>query len=314
MELRHIRYFLAVAEQASFTRAAQVVHVTQSTLSHQVQQLEQELGYKLFDRCGRTVSLTRAGEAFLPGARRAIRELDNAIRAVKGAASGLTGEMALLIGAHVFATDILPFCLSEFARRASSVQIIVHESLSELFMNDLMKGNYDFGIGEEGFSAERSEFEPLYSEEFGLTVSRDHPMAKRKRLRMIELHRLPIVLPSRELAARRIFDSCLQSVGAQPTVVAELNLIGTLYEVARWSKTHAVLSPDSQVGDDLVFIPIDDPKPERVVGVHWKAESPQSRLFVDIVHQVIATMNVKKLPRWGRMRPCSSHMEGSAAN
>ena len=98
MELRHIRYFLAIAEHASFTRAAQVVHVTQSTLSHQVQQLEQELGYRLFDRCGRTVTLTSAGEAFLPGARCAIRELDNAIRAVRGAGRGLTGEMTLLIG------------------------------------------------------------------------------------------------------------------------------------------------------------------------------------------------------------------------
>ncbi len=314
MELRHIRYFLAIAEHASFTRAAQVVHVTQSTLSHQVQQLEQELGYRLFDRCGRTVTLTRAGEAFLPGARCAIRELDNAIRAVKGAAGGLTGKIALLIGAHVFATDILPFCLSEFARSASCVQISVHESLSQMFRDDLMKGDYAFGIGEEDPASRCSGFEPLYSEEFGLTVSREHPMAKRKRLRMIELHRLPVVLPSREIAARRIFDDCLQLVGAQPTVVAELNLIDTLYEVARWTKTHAVLAADSQVGDDLVFIPIDDPKPERIVGVHWKVESAQCRLFVDIVHRVIATMDVKKLPRWARMRPCVSRMEASSAN
>src|SRR4249920_3677141 len=95
MELRHLRYFVALAEYLSFTRAAQRVHVTQSTLSHQIRQLEEELGQPLFDRIGRKVVTTEAGELFLGFATRALKEVDHGIAMLKPAGSGLTGEVRI---------------------------------------------------------------------------------------------------------------------------------------------------------------------------------------------------------------------------
>jgi len=79
VELRHLRYFLALSERLNFTRAAAAVHVTQSTLSHQISRLEDELGQRLFDRAERRVTITAAGELFLPKAVKALAEIDSGI-------------------------------------------------------------------------------------------------------------------------------------------------------------------------------------------------------------------------------------------
>src|SRR4051812_39244804 len=84
MELRHLRYFAALSEQLSFTRAADKVHITQSTLSHQIKQLEDEIGLRLFDRLGKRVAMTEAGEMLLARVNKALQEIDDGIRTVKG--------------------------------------------------------------------------------------------------------------------------------------------------------------------------------------------------------------------------------------
>lgn len=302
MELRHIRYFLAIVEHSSFTRAAHLVNVTQSTLSHQIHQLENEIGYRLFDRVGRSVTLTKAGKAFLPGATRALSEINSAIRSVKDAAGELSGEVRLLIGTHAFALAILPNCLEQFRSEEPAVGVIVKEILSRHFISAMRSGDHDLGIAEEEPCEAPLSFEPLYNEEFGLTVSREHPLARRKRIRMVELHRLPLVLPSIEIAARRVLDKCLQSVGAEPNIVAELSHIDTLQEVARWSKTSAVFCPDPIDSDDLVFIPIEDPKPQRIIGFYWKKETPLARMLADSIRHFVLIRNLGARSRGPRVR------------
>src|SRR5213592_727938 len=95
MELRHLRYFDALAETLNFTRAAERLHVTQSTLSHQIKQLEEELGTLLFDRIGKRVALTEAGDEFLHHATRALREIDLGLGALRQNASDVSGELRI---------------------------------------------------------------------------------------------------------------------------------------------------------------------------------------------------------------------------
>ena len=126
MELRHLRYFAALAEQLSFTVAAQKVHVTQSTLSHQIRQLEEELGCRLFEREGRRVTMTEAGELFLERVRNALREVDEGVSTVRFAAEEMTGVVR--IGAtHTFNLHIIPRCVSLFLDRHPSVRVDVLE-------------------------------------------------------------------------------------------------------------------------------------------------------------------------------------------
>ena len=101
MELRHLRYFVALAETLSFTRAAERVHVTQSTLSHQIRQLEEQIGQPLFDRIGKKVVTTEAGELFLAFAARALKEVDLGLAMLQPGGGGLSGPPAHRRDAHL---------------------------------------------------------------------------------------------------------------------------------------------------------------------------------------------------------------------
>src|SRR5512140_999207 len=126
MELRHLRYFVAVAECLSFTRAAERVHVTQSTLSHQIRQLEEEIGQALLDRIGKRVRLTEAGETFLGYASKALHEVDQGLSDLKRAGDQLSGEVR--IGATgTFNIGFVPECLALFLQRNPTVKVTVEE-------------------------------------------------------------------------------------------------------------------------------------------------------------------------------------------
>ena len=124
MELRHLRYFVSLAEYLSFTRAAERVHVTQSTLSHQIRQLEDEVGQPLFERIGKKVVTTEAGELFLGFAERALKEVDHGIAMLKQQprGGGLTGVVR--IGAtHTFNIGLIPECVALFLARHPTVRV-----------------------------------------------------------------------------------------------------------------------------------------------------------------------------------------------
>lgn len=193
MELRHLRYFTALAECLNFTRAAERVHVTQSTLSHQIRQLEEEVGHELFDRIGRRVLLTEAGETFLGYASKALREVDQGLGELKRAAGALTGEVR--IGAtHTFNLGFVPECLAAFLARHPTVKISVEELAADAIAQRLLEGTLDVGIAYQPAEPGRLWFEPLYSEEMVLVVGAGHALASRRRVRMVELHRQPLVM------------------------------------------------------------------------------------------------------------------------
>ena len=121
IELRHLRYFLAVAEAAHFTKAASILHVTQPTLSHQIRQLEGQLNLALFDRIGRRVKLTAAGEVLLPHARRVLRELDEAQSALSELHGLKRGELKVGIVQTVNAC-VIPEIVARFSAAHSGIQ------------------------------------------------------------------------------------------------------------------------------------------------------------------------------------------------
>src|SRR5450432_2591376 len=164
MELRHLRYFVALAEYLSFTRAAERVHVTQSTLSHQIRQLEEEVGQPLFDRIGKKVVTTEAGELFLAFASRALKEVDAGMAMLKPGGDGLTGQ--LHIGAtHTFNIGLIPECVALFLERHPTVQVRVEELAADEIGARLHAGELDIGIAYRPNGPTDLWFEPLYNEE-----------------------------------------------------------------------------------------------------------------------------------------------------
>src|SRR5690606_32009487 len=208
----------------NFTRAAERVHVTQSTLSHQISQLEDEIGQRLFDRGGKRVVLTEAGESFLAYATRALAVIDQGLSELKQAATPMTGTVR--IGTTpTFNLGFLPDCVALFLRQNPTVKIVIKELTGDDITNGLKAEQLDVGIGYRAEQQEGISFEPLFNEELALIVAPDHPLAKRKRLRMAELHHESLVLLPPGFSTRRLLDECLNAAGAKPNIIAEMTTI-----------------------------------------------------------------------------------------
>jgi LysR family cyn operon transcriptional activator len=275
MELRHLRYFVALAECLSFTRAAERVHVTQSTLSHQIRQLEEELGHPLFDRIGKRVLLTEAGETFLGYASKALQEVDHGLSHLMRAGDELSGEVR--IGATgTFNIGFVPECLAMFLKRHPTVKVTVDELAADAIAQRLIDATLDVGIAYQPSDPTHLWFEPLYTEEMVLVVARTHPLAQRKRVRMVELHRQSLVLLPRDFATRTMLDECFRSCGAEPVIAAEMNTIAPIVGLVARTQLAAIVSSHAvQPRDDVCVIPLESPTPVRSPGMLWRRDAKQ---------------------------------------
>jgi LysR family cyn operon transcriptional activator len=307
MELRHLRYFMALSEELNFTRAASKVHVTQSTLSHQIKQLEGEIGQLLFEREGRRVVMTSAGESLLLRLGDVLHTIDDSVRAAKGVTAALTGTLHIAT-TPTFNASLMPGCVATFLERQSAVRVIVTELLAKSVEAEIASGRIDIGIGYSPTRRDDLSFEPLYIEEMVLVVSARHPLASRRRLRLAELHDQPLVLNTYQAVTRLMLDERLASVNAQPLVVAEIDAIQPTLDLVARSRIGAIVSEHVVVDvAGLRVIPLEDPTPLRTPGVLWKTETAGSnarRSFVALVRQTIAQRKMK-VPARARGRQAS---------
>lgn len=288
MELRHLRYFVALADCLNFTRAAERVHVTQSTLSHQIRQLEDEVGQQLVERSGRRVALTPPGELFLESARRALAEMDQALGAMKDTDSAFGGEIR--IGTtHTFNLRFIPECVAAFLTRHPTARVQVMELAADQIASGLQEGSLDLGISYQPADVANLWFEPLYSEEMALVVGLRHPFAQRRRVRMVELHRLPIVTLPASYATRLMLDGCFRACGAEPLVAAEMNTVAPMLALAERTQIGAIVAANAvPEGMNLKVVPLESPTPVRTPGILWKRggrQSTQLRAFSAIVRK-----------------------------
>jgi LysR family cyn operon transcriptional activator len=277
MELRHLRYFVALADCLSFTRAAERTHVTQSTLSHQIRQLEEEIGQPLFERIGRRVVTTEAGELFFGFALRALREVDQGIAMLKPGGGNLTGQVR--IGAtHTFNIGLIPECVALFLARHPTVQVRVEELAADQIAAGLHAGDLDIGIAYRPTGPTDLWFEPLYNEEMVLVVGDHHPLAGRKRIRMVELHQQRLVLLPGYFATRALLEECFKASGAEPVVVAEMSTVAPMLGLLLRMEIGAIVAlnavPAAMSG--LQMIPIESPTPIRTPGLLWRQDAAQA--------------------------------------
>ncbi len=289
MELRHLRYFSALAGSLNFTRAAERLHVTQSTLSHQIKQLEDELGTPLVDRGGKRVALTEAGEAFLHHTTLALQEIDRGLGALREDSQSTAGE--LRIGSTpTFNMGFIPDCIASFHQRYPRYKVVVEELAADVIAARLQQGLLDLGIAYRPALPGSLQFEPLYNEEMVLAVSETHPLARRKRVRMVELHRLPMVLLPGSFATRQMLDECLRSCGAEPHVVVEMNALAPIMGLVAKTQLASIIAANAVPADAGVrLVRLESPTPSRTPGMLWSLPmrpSPAVRAFSGIVRKI----------------------------
>ena len=199
MELRHLRYFLAVGEALNFTKAAARLRVAQPALSRQIQDLEDEIGVDLLHRSSRGVTLTAEGKLFLKEVRELLKHADESIERVRALARGEYGE--LHIGyAPVPSTEILPPTLAAFQKAVPRVKVLLHDLSSDELIAGLRNGTLELAIMVEpiGEQTVGIEFEVLRTEGLCVAMSAAQPLARLKSIPLERLAGEPIVGLSRK--------------------------------------------------------------------------------------------------------------------
>ncbi|OZI60596.1 LysR substrate-binding domain-containing protein [Bordetella genomosp. 11] len=288
MELRHLRYFIALAGSLNFTRAAERVHVTQSTLSHQVRQLEDEVGQPLFERIGKRVVMTPAGESFLAYASRALKEVDMGLGELKRDSASMIGEVR--VGTtHTFNLEFIPDCVARFLQDSPAVRVIIEELPADAIALQLDAGKLDFGVAYRPESPSALQFEPWFNEELVLVVGQHHPLAARRRLRVIELHREPLVLLPASFSTRRLLDECFAAAGAEPAIIAEMNSVAAMLGLAARMQVGTIaVAGATALHRALRTIPLENPTPMRTPGLlfnNGRPQSPASRAFAALLRR-----------------------------
>ena len=180
MELRHLRYFIAVAEEENVTRAAARLHISQPPLTRQIHDLEDEIGVALFDRKGKTIRLTRAGGIFLKEARQVLQRVEDAVKRARN----VSGEkIEFRIGYAPSPTvEVLPTLLKEFEHRFPNVNVTVHDSSSPEMLAGLRSGQLHAAVMMEPAKAAARgiSFIELREYRVGLAVDAKHALAKRR--------------------------------------------------------------------------------------------------------------------------------------
>lgn len=269
MELRTLRYLLAVAEEGHFTRAAERCFVSQPALSQQIRKLEDELGEVLLDRSTTPVRLTAAGEVVVAHARRILAELE-AMRVALDELQGLQ-QGNLTVGAvQTVQAYLIPYAVATFTRRYPGVRLQVLELPADEVEAGVLEGRFHLGLsfvppGQEGLEAI-----PLFGEELVLVVPSDHVLAAQQMVSPEMLAQIPLALLPTTYCTRRLWDRWAQQVGLKPKVALELNTIEGLLHVTRELGVATVLPALTlrlEAARMLRAVRLPAPAPRRTVGV-----------------------------------------------
>jgi DNA-binding transcriptional LysR family regulator len=289
VELRHLRYFVAVAEERHFGRAAQRLHIAQPPLSRQIQGLEAELGIALFDRSRRRVELTPAGAALHAHVRRVFEALDHAVQQARRAAAGQTGRIAVGYPSSV-AFSGLPELIRAFRQRSPAVDVTLRELSPQDQLDALRDARIDVGfirgpLHERDIASRLIRREPLF-----VALPAGHPLSKRRRLTLSMLaHESFISFPRQRGPAFHDFIMRLcHEAGFTPRVAQEAPQLDMVSLVAAGFGV-AILpeSLGSARRPGAVFRPLTGVPPTELF-VAWRPGdgSPVLRDFLDVVQEV----------------------------
>jgi DNA-binding transcriptional LysR family regulator len=222
IELRHLRYFVAVAEELHFGRAARRLHLAQPPLSQQIRKLEEIIGHALFTRTSRAVNLTSAGEVFLERARRTLRNVQDDLEEARGVGRGEVGFLKVgFIGSGMLTA--VPAILGKYRRQHPKVVLQLHESHTSGVVQALLKGDLDVGFLRDSGSMDGLNVEKLFSEPFVAVVPRNHRLARRKSISTSQLRDDPFVFFPFSAGSRaweKTISLCEQH-GFRPRIVQE---------------------------------------------------------------------------------------------
>lgn len=291
MELRHLRYFIAVAEELHFGRAAERLGIAQPPLSQQIRRLEEDLGVQLLIRTKRRVELSDAGRVLLAEGRLVLAQAEQAARAAKRASRGETGQLAVgFVGSATY--HILPLILSAFRERFPEVQLKLCELFPTEQVQALQEGRIQVGFFRSHKTEDSLKYEPVLQEPLVVALPEGHPLTKRSRVPVRALAREPFVIFPRHIGPSFydfIVSLCHKS-GFSPQIAQEASEIQTIVSLVAGG-TGVALVPAScrnfrRIG--VIYKPMPEPSPrvQMIVACRRDDQSPVLHQFLRVAREV----------------------------
>jgi DNA-binding transcriptional LysR family regulator len=278
MELRHLRYFVAVAEEENVSKAALKLHVSQPGISRQIHDLEDEIGFPLFERSAKAIRLTPAGNVFLTEARAVLQRANEAVEKARAADGGNTGEISIGY-APSLTVQILPPALRRFQEQFPKVRAVLHDLSTEEMLAWLGENKLQVAltVRPPAKLLRGLKFEELARYEMRVATSPNHPLAKSKSVSLAELAGEPLIAYSRKdyPEYHAMLDKLFAPAGRKPRIAGEHDSVTSLIAAVESGRGFALV-PEClacMVGARLKLIPLIPSPPPIPVGAVWREDA-----------------------------------------
>lgn len=296
MNRRRLRAFITLAEDLHFGRAAVRCNITQSALSQQLRQLEEELQVELVHRTKRFVSLTPAGQAFLVEARRILRNMDDAVHLAREVGSGSGGQLIVAATAPALFVS-LPAMIAQFKQSMPGIQVMVRELTTTDQENALRAGEIDVGICHPPLEDTTLQCASVAEMPFDIVMHKDNPLAKKRVLRLKDLVNERFIVFSRTIAPNmydRVIALCHEQ-GFSPRVILEASPAQSIVGLAASGVGIGFIASQLQHFPQpwVVFKSLTGPAPKLSLGVAYSPLMPSVSVknFVDVALRVGKTLS-----------------------
>jgi LysR family hydrogen peroxide-inducible transcriptional activator len=288
MELHQLRYFCAVAEAGSFSRAAEQSHVSQPSLSQQIMKLEGELGARLFDRLGRSVRLTDVGKTFLPRARSVLRELEAARGDVVERKDSIGGPVTVGVIPTV-APYFLPPLLTSFSRKFPQAELTIVEEITPVLLERLRASAIDVAILALPIRGHEFEAAPLLTERLFAALPKSHKLARHRSLSLKDLRSEPFLLLRDGHCFRDTAVAACDRARLHPQVVFESGQFSSLLSMVGAGMGVSIV-PEMAIekNSPCRYVPIADEQASRTIGTVVLRGRSLSRTHVAFIEHVQA--------------------------
>jgi len=222
MDLQQLRVFQSAVKTGGFTRAGEALHLSQSTVSQHIKQLEESLGCPLFLRVGKRVVVSEAGKVLMQYAERIFRDLKNAEMAVRELGASKRGTVRFGVGPTTL-TYRLPHVLADYKRRFPEIELIVLAGTTEFLLQAMKSQTVDLAVVmNNAVQVPGLAVTPLGREELVVVLNRDHPLGRKSALDPADLASLRFILYERNTAMQRLIDNYFQLLGISPKIIMEV--------------------------------------------------------------------------------------------
>lgn len=293
MELRLLEYFIKVCEELHFTRAAEALGISQPTLSNQIRLLEGRVDAQLFERIGKKVFITQAGEVLLDHARRIFHELDQARAEIRDLKGLLRGKLSIgCSGNHMLTASAMTF-----HEQYPGIELSIMDMRAEDTIDGLLHNQLDIGVIFLSKQHEQLEYIHLFDEEFYLVVSENHPLADRTSMQFAELAALPLALLPSKFLIRQFIDAYCEDTGIRLAPKLQLSNLDSLSNLLRVNTVATILTKSYLSNLDaphLRKIQIVDPVPSQPVALVYR-----KNVYHDTTMKSFVRHLVEHFAAWG---------------